>query len=398
MILAFEMTWKGASHAYGNSATLQILARAFPGQTVRMHADPTHLEVLARDPALTSLPNVELVPIPVSGLHYGKTHIVSPSRALQEASSIRAGLARVPRGEPCLLFLISANAGTPFAAAAMARLSGRRVGLQVGFHGNLNDAFGWRTRNPLLRAFDTRSVLEARLPVPTRFLVLEEAIRTALAERLPATAARTDVLPLPVNTSEADLAGETRLEPPLRIGLLGGATLAKGFDLFLSIAERLRARWGERVEFVHVGRLAEALDDPRTAALAHPPTRDALSRAEFTARLASLHYVFLPYREAYYNLSASGTLIDALTWLKPVIASRVPLTEQFVAEHGEIGTLCDTEADFEAAIEAVLRDMDGARYAAQVAALRAARETRRVEALVARYRRIVEQGFPGLIE
>ncbi|WP_270937243.1 glycosyltransferase family protein [Falsiroseomonas oryzae] len=397
MILVFETTWTGTTHAPGNSATLQIIARAWPSQRVVMHAEPSHLEELQRDPELTGLRNLDFRPIALSDRYRGRPHIVSLSRLVGEWQTIRAALAAAPRNEPCLVMLISATCTSVFAASWACRLAGRRCAVQVGLHGNLNDAFGWRPRNPLARALDTRAALEAALPVHTRFLVLEEAIRTELARLLPAVAARTDVLPLPVNTAEVAATADPRLAGPVRIGFVGLGSAAKGFDLFLGVATRLRARFGDRVEFVHVGRAMDGTDDPRLSALAHPPAHSQLSRAEFTERLAGLHYVLLPFREDYYNLSASGALLDALTWLKPVLVSRVPLSEQYFAEYGDIGALCDDQAGFEAAVEAILRDMDGSRYARQVAALHAARESRRVTALAGRYRRIVEEGFPALL-
>ncbi len=405
MILVFEMTWTGAVHAPGNSATLQIVARAWPDQVVRVHAEATHLQELRRDAVLAALPNVEFVPVTVSPLWRGRTQIVAWRRLWQEFRTVRVALRLVPRGEGCLVFMISTTATGSFAAAWAARLCNllagplarRRVELQVGFHGNLNDAAGWRSRNPLVRAFDTRAALEARHPVPTRFLVLETTIRTALAAVVPGAVARTDVLPLPINTVEVPATADGRLGSPVRIGFVGLGTVSKGMDTFLDIAARSHARWGDRVQFVHVGTAAPGADPAGFAVLAHPAATQGLPRSEFAARLASLHYVFLPFRRGYYDLSASGALIDALTWLKPIITIRVPLTEQFFDEFGDIGILCEDEAGLEAAVEAVLADPDADRYARQVAALRQARAARQVEILAVRYRRIVEQGFPELL-
>jgi glycosyltransferase involved in cell wall biosynthesis len=397
VILVFEMTWTGSIHAPGNSATIQIVARAWPEQTVRIHAEAEHLGELQRDSALTALPNVEFVEIAVSELYRGRTNLVSWQRMAQEFRTVRAALRKVPKTEPCLVFLIATTATGSFAAAWASYLSGRRTGVQVGFHGNLNDARAWRSRNPLIRGFDTRAAVEARHPVPLRFLVLETAIRDAMQDFAPVAAARTDVVQLPINTAE--LAGVTgsELEEPVRIGFVGLGTKAKGFDLFLEVAQRAKARWGARVVFVHVGCVPADWQGQDDGLLTQPISRDGLSRTAFLERLAGLHYVILPYRLGYYDLSASGALIDALTWLKPVIATRVPLTAQFFRDYGDIGLLCDTEEALGAAVDTLLENLDAEAYARQVAALRAARETRRVEALAAHYRSIITQGFPGLL-
>lgn len=396
MILIFEMTWTGTIHAPVNCGVIQFVARAWPEQEVRVHADPTHLAELQRDRALTGLPNVVFVPIDVSPLYRGKTHMVSFPRFWLEFRTIRAALGGVSRREGCLVLLTSTTATGTFAAAYAARLSGRRVGVQIILHGNLSDASGWRPRNPLVRAFDTRSALDARFRVPVRFLVLEPVIRTLLRSVSERAAARTDIARHPINTAEIP-AGEPPVPlPPVRIGFVGLGSKAKGFASFLDVAARVKARHGDRVAFVHVG-IAQEGNPTGSDVLEHPPATAHLPRAEFARRLAALHYVFLPFRRGYYDLSASGAFIDAVTWLKPVITTRVPLSEQFFAESGEIGFLCEDDAGMEAAVEAVLTEENAERYARQVEALRVAREGRRPEALAASYRDSVESGFPGLL-
>jgi glycosyltransferase involved in cell wall biosynthesis len=397
MILVFETNWTGTTHAPGNSATIQVIAQAWPEHDVRVHADPTHLAELRRDPLLMALPRLSMEAITPHPEWQGRPQIVSPRRAAAEFAIIRAALRRVPADEPCLVMLISTTATEPFAAAWAARLSGRRVGIQVGFHGNLNDALGWRPRNPLLRRFDTRASLDARYAAPLRFLVLEEGIRDALAAISPAAAARTDVLPLPINPAEA-AAEPIALDGEVRFGFVGLGTPDKGMDSFMALARAIAAAHPGRAAFFHVGRLPAGADPAAYAGLAHPPATAALSRADFVERLGRLHHVVLPFRRGYYDLSASGALIDALTWLKPVIATRVPLTERFFAEYGDIGELCDDEAAMQAAAERIVTMPDPARYAAQVEALRRARDARGIPALAGRYRALASAGFPGLLD
>jgi glycosyltransferase involved in cell wall biosynthesis len=398
MILVFETNWTGTTHAPGNSATVQAIARAWPEQDVRLHADPTHLAELRRDPMLMALPRLSLQPIDISPLWQGRPQIVSPRRAWHEFRVVAAALKGVPPDEPCLVVLISTTATGGFAAAWAAFLSGRRAGVQLGFHGNLNDALGWRPRNPLTRAFDTRAALESRYPVPLRFLVLEEGIRDALLRVIPAAAGRTDVLPLPINPAEATAEPSPLGSSPVRIGFVGLGTTDKGVDIFLDIARRVGGRHPGRVAFVHVGRIPEGTDPAAFEGLAHEPATGQLARAEFVARLRSLDYVLLPFRRGYYDLSASGALLDAVTWLKPVVAMRVPLTERFFADYGDIGYLCDDEAALEAMVERIVAAPDPARHARQVEALRRAREARGMPVLAARYRALIAAGFPGLLD
>ena len=397
MILVFEMLWVGTQHAPGNSATIQAIARGFPDQAVRVFADATHLAELRTDPDLADCTNVDFAPIALHPDHRGKTHIVSWRRFQQELATLRHGLKQAPKSENCLLMLISATPTAIFAASLLVRLNPERIGVQAGLHGNLNDAFGWRPRNPLTRAFDLRSALTARHPRLLRFLVLEAGIRDTLAHLLPQAAARTDVLELPINVAELTGQRDPEFAPPIRIGLVGLATAAKGTDLFLDIARDMTARFPGKVSFHHVGRLTPGADPAPFAVLADPPSTAHLSRAEFTARLAALHYVFLPIREGYYNLSASGALLDAMTWAKPVIARALPIVTPHFQRFGDIGILCNSDAEMRTAVETIVTEMDADRYARQVAAMQALRAARTPAALAGTYRTLVDREYPGLL-
>jgi glycosyltransferase involved in cell wall biosynthesis len=270
--------------------------------------------------------------------------------------------------------------------------------VQVGLHGNLNEITGWRPRNPLTRRFDLASAISARHRPPLRFLVLEQVIKDELQRLSPLGAARTDVLPHPVNVAEIPESAGQRLGFPLRIGFVGQATQAKGFDVFLAIAREMKARHGDRITFHLIGRTVPGTDLGSLDALADPPSAAHLPRAEFTARLATIHYVLLPFRNGYYSLSASGGLIDAITWLKPVITTDVPLARYLFDQFGEIGFLRDDAEGLRRTVETVLAGMDQARYDRQVEALRRVRDSRRPAALASAYRRIVDDGFAGLLD
>ncbi len=397
MILIFEMVWTGTHHAPGNSVTIQTIARAFPGQTIRVFAEDTHLVELQADPSLAAHPNVGFQAIQIARPFRFRPQIVSLRRMGRELVTLTAALRDVPRGEPCLIMLLSATPTAIFAAAWLAGLSRRRIGVQVGLHGNLNDALGWRSRNPLMRALDLRASLTARHGGRVRFLVLEPAIRQALADSLPAMVPLTDVLPLPVNQAEVVDAPALELSLPLRIGLVGQATEAKGIGPFLELAQRFQVSHPGQVEFHLVGRAPPGADLARFAPLASPVTHAPLSRAAFVAALARLHFVCLPLQAGYYDLSASGALIDALTWLKPVIATDRPIVRDLFDRFGDIGSLCADTAGMAAAIAAWLETMDTARYAAQVEAMRRARASRMPAALAVEYARIAGAGFPGLL-
>ena len=401
MILAFELTWTGTTHAPGNGATLATVVRALPEHSVRMYAEATHLAELAADPGLAGLATLSLHPVAVSTLHRGRTHVVSWRRGLVEFRALRQALREAlhggPASEPCLILMLSATPTAVFAACLAAWLQGPHVAVQVGLHGNLNEITGWRSRNPLLRAFDLRAAMVSRWTRRARYLVLDPSIRAALADILPEAASRTDVIDLPVNAGERAGQGGAALVEPVRIGFVGQATHAKGIDIFLRLAATLRAEYASRVAFTLVGRAMPGSDLADFAGLADPVGTAHLSRAEFLRRLDSLHYVLLPYRTGYYDLAASGALIDAITWGKPVIATDLPIVAQLFARFGDVGHLCADEAGLLAAMRVILDGMDQTRYATQVAALARAAAARTPQALAPIYRMLIARTWPALV-
>jgi hypothetical protein len=397
MILIFEMVWPGTGHAVTNSATIQTIARGFPEQAVRVFAESAHLRELGSDPVLLRQSNVSLHAIPISSHFMFRPHIVSFRRGLREFWTLLRGLRGVPAKEPCLIVLISATPTAICAASLLARLMRRRIGVQVGLHGNLNDAFGWRSRNPVARAIDLHGALTSRHGGRVRFLVLENAIRTALAAQIPAAAEVTDALPLPINQGEADQAQPATLTVPVRIGLVGQATEAKGTMPYLGLARDFRRTLPDAVSFHLVGHPGAGLDIGAFDVLCDPKPYVRFSRPQFVEKLQRLHYVCLPLQPEYYGLSASGALVDAITWLKPIIATRVPIIVDLFARFGDIGVLCDNMEAMRVAITALVRDPDRARYDRQIANLRRVQASRTPAALASAYRGLIERGFPGLL-
>ncbi len=395
MILAFELTWRGIAHAPGNSTMIQMLAAACPGHRIRLHAEHSHLEELRRDRYFVACSMVEAIPEVLPDVYLGKTHIVSLTRFRRELAIMLAAARAVPEGETGLIFLLSATSTQIWAAALAARMHSRIVGVHALLHGNLNDAtIGWRSRNPLSRRFDLASTLRSRLPAPVRYIVHEPNIAERLAQIIPRAAGITDVVLLPTGEGDlpADFEALSTLSDPVRIGFVGQGTYAKGFDIFLDVATRLSARHPGRLAFHMIGGAqSQFMEAASLAPLAEPIGTHGLSREAFTSRLARMHFVMLPYRTVYYDLSASGGLIDAVNWLRPVLATDVPLMRAFTAAYGDIGYICD---DFAATLDGIVTAMDQVRYAAQVDAMRRVRVLRTPAALAPGYRASLQGGFP----
>lgn len=388
MILAFELTWAGRVHAPTNSATLLTASLAFAQEEIAVFAEETHLAHLKTEEL--SQRRVNFHPVRPFSLHRGKTGIVSPLRFAREFAVMARALKGAGR-EPCLMLLLSATPTAIFAASWLARLRRYPTAVHIVLHGNANEIDRMRSRNPLLRRFDLMSALQFAPRLDVRYIVLEEAIAKELKRKVPAVEPFVDVLPSPAGESAA--AAPLKLGKPIRIGFVGLATEAKGVSIFLRIAQKYRPKYGPDIEFHHIGPVPEGSDPARFCGLDSPPSTGSLPREEFAERLSRLHYVMLPYLPQYYNLSASGSLIDAVVWRKPIIASRLPLFTEFFSEFGELGFLCDGETEMGNAINSIMERLDQTRYEAQAERLAAIAHTRSPEKLAERYRALVASGF-----
>jgi len=394
MIVAIEPSWTGTIHAPGNSTLLDIAKLAFPAQQLAIYAEAGHVQEVKSLLKAACSPTVQFHTIELSPDFLHRPHIVSFKRLFKELQTIGKALSSVPSGEDCLLILLSATSTSMVAANLIARLRRGRTFIQAQLHGNLNELTDWRHGDPVRRALDLKSVLSRPHGGRMRYLVLEEFIRTRLAALNPATTEITDALPHPL-ALQGHTQTEKPLEPPLRVGLVGLGSEEKGMGAFLRIARQLKEELGDRVRFHHVGTFVKGTDLSLYALLEEPPAEKQLTRQEFLARINRLHYVVFPFKENYYGLSASGTFMDAVAALKPVIATRIPLTEQFFREFGEIGHLCDGEAEMISTIRNIALNPDPAAYRAQAEMMRKGRAARSLEALAPRYRDIVRKALPG---
>lgn len=396
MIIMLELMDEGIAHAPINSQMAQIISKVVQNHVVRLLAPQRHLEALRLDSLLTAQPNVALDEIPLISSYRRQVNVASWERFRQEFAILRSAIAAVPRGEPCLVILASAAPTAVYASFLAGRFLGRNVQVQMVLHGFANEVEGWRSRNPFVRRFDLRGLME-RPPAGLRFLVLERSIAAELVRIVPASAGLIDVLPLPVNADEVGMAVPVPLGLPLRVALVGQTTAPKGIGPFLETARVFKERYGEAIEFHVIGRRFPETDPAALSVLARPIPDDFMSRAEFRERLAPIHYVFLPLHPSYYRLSASGALIDAITWLKPVIASDIPICADAFADGGDIGYLCNDLSAMHDALHGVMQRPDSARYMHQIVALRELRERRMPAALVDTYAHIIEEKFPDLL-
>jgi hypothetical protein len=384
MIVICELGVSDGAHVPFNAGVLATIRAAFPDEAMSFLAARTHMEEVKKQLGASiggSVSWTEILP-PGSRLPYARRFCCEVKILWDVLRIFRQNSIRY-------LLLTSANPSTIAAAKLMGyfQLKGTRV--QAVLHGDdLSGVGGRRHRHPIRRFQEMRTALTLFGNRHIQYLVLEESIREALLKSLPFLSGKVEVLehPLAPNEGESSI---NDLNLPIRFGFLGLANESKGFPLFAKLASEMATQHRGRAEFHAVGRLptGEHLT-PEIDGLATKPGVERLSRKHFIESIKKLDFIIFPHRPQRYELCASGTLLDAIAWQKPLVARRIPIFESMFQRYGDIGYLFRDDMDLRETVENIVEGVDASRYHNQVWNIHKARITRTPTVLAATYREI----------
>jgi glycosyltransferase involved in cell wall biosynthesis len=381
MVLFYELTQYGMSHAPFTRAFVEMVAHANPGEALTIYGQPSHLDAAFGEPS--AVLDGRLTKLPYH------TPSADP-RDFWKLMSDTLGFLRRTYGPlraqaPTVIFLT----GQPHHiwAAKLYRMMTPGFRCHLVLHGDVVGIRLPRARNPMQRLRDYTTAIAHRNHPDVRFIALETHIRTNIGLEVPGSGGFIDVIRHPC--MPADTAWQTinPAEHELRFGLLGIAGKSKGLDVYARLALRVRRDLVRRPEFRLVGKLQRGSEQLDLSGIGGPLpfSHEWLPRTQFDDELAHLHYVVLPYNMEYYGLSASGVLLDVLRWRRPVVAFDTPVMRELTERFGDIGVICRDEAEMAAAIDRLLVDFDPARYAQQQRNLDAAYRSRLPDAAAGEY-------------
>ncbi|MGE0471029.1 MAG: glycosyltransferase [Nitrospira sp.] len=370
------------AHVPFNAGLLATIRASFPKEDLTFWGASTHIDQLKTQvgaAVASSMCWKEITPIP-PGLRYGE-------RFFRELGLIRRLLSQLPQGTISRLVLTSAFPSTVLAIKVARWFRSTSPAVQMVLH-EMSGVIGKRYRRPIRRSQDMKTALTLLGNNGIQYLVLEEHIRDKAVKSLPRLAGRIEAFEHPISPNEG--ASEVvELSEPIRFGFLGTALKSKGYPLFVEVANAVTAKYGRRAEFHVIGRCPEESNGVKgTEALATRPAGSQLTRNDFIRGIAPLHFIVLPYEADAYILSASGVLLDAIAWQKPVIARKIPTFEAMFERHGDIGYLFDDNSGLTCIVEQILQATDVSRYRRQALTLRDVRKSRDPETLASAYRKL----------
>ncbi len=382
MILVCEIMFRQGAHVPFNAGLLATIRAAFPNDEIAFYGDAAYIEVLKKQ-----------VGHPLAGsISWNEIQTISrgskyTERFFRELKFFQYLLGKLPQDSISRLLLTSALPSTVLAMKVARLFRAKKPTVQMVLHW-VSGVIGKRYRHPIRRFQDMKTSLTLLGNNGIQYLVLEEPIRDGVVKSLPWLVGKIESLEHPISPNEGT--NEILdLDEPIRFGFLGTALKNKGYPLFVDVANVITEKYGRRAEFHVIGRCPDESNGVGgTQAFTTQPAAAQLTRDDFIRGVALLHFVVLPYEAAQYTQTASGVLLDAIAWRKPVIARKIPIFEAMFDRYGDIGYLFSDAAELTKIVEGIVRSPDSSRYGRQVRNLGIAKTSRSPETLASAYRDI----------
>jgi len=222
-------------------------------------------------------------------------------------------------------------------------------------HGQLGGATNWRSRNPLYRFFDFKAEFNKKLPSSQKWVALEKGIEASVIEAFPKLSNNIITMPHPIDNIETPTSFEHQnhsTSSKMRVTFLGTCTQSKGFDVFLDVAKRLAS---EHYEFWAVGKDLSGIDPSEFDVLTKKPNKGYVPSDEYYNILEQSDLILLPYKDNYKFIS-SGSLLDAISYLKPVLTVRNKTHETLINQYGEFGIFVDNNNEIYQKLKSLSRE------------------------------------------
>lgn len=365
-IIVCEPQCAGLEHVEFNSPFLAALRSAYPEKKILFLAEKNHLEnVRAR-----------LKEFSIEGIDFETIDIPQRNLLNNQRFSIELRLARSIFEKASTMnaekIIFSSVTSAGLVSIKFLLRSFRDMDCMVILHAVLESVL---KKRPPLKPFSLKSYLELpfwfRFTFPygnnenLRYIVLGESIRDNLSRLFPRLRDRTVAIDHPYFYENAPDHSPFK-DGIASFGSLGVASRSKGSDSFIRVAKEIKSGkegpWNAR--FIHIGPVDKKIKFEGSC-VELPRNDSFLSRADYERFLSAIDYAVFFHKPTLYRLTASGSLLDSFSHLKPVIALKNPFFSYYFDLMGDIGYLCDDYEDMKATILTIMKDQPSERYMKQ---------------------------------
>jgi len=267
MILVCEIMFNKGAHVPVNAGLLATIRAAFPKEDLSFFGAAAHMEELKKQvgqPLASSIAWSEIIPVPPETGYF--------ERFFRELTVIRRLFRTLSQDATSRLLFTSAFPSTVLALKTARCFRSKNTPVQMVLHG-LSGVVGKRYRRPIHRFQDMKTALTLLGNNNIQYIVLEQPIRDTVVKSLPFLSDKFEALEHPISPNEGALQA-VELSEPIQFGFLGVANQAKGFPLFVKLANEITAKYERRAEF-HVIGLFRKGDTPVDGTMPSRPNRPA---------------------------------------------------------------------------------------------------------------------------
>jgi hypothetical protein len=199
-----------------------------------------------------------------------------------------------------------------------------------------------------------------------RYVVPAPRIEGRLKRYVPRVSSYVSSIDLPYFFKD-DVSPEPFAGDGVCFGSYGVGSFEKGTDIFFRLAEEVQsATTTEKPTFTLIGHIPQQRLKEVPHGSTDVPSPDVpLDQATYEKYCRNVDYALFFYRPDAYELRASGAILDAFSFLKPIIALKSPLTEYYFKKMGDIGYLCENSNAMKDTILDILDARPAERYRQQ---------------------------------
>lgn len=335
-IVFIEPNFDGVTHFNVNRSFLLAHINTYPEREIHVVADKSHIDNIAqgveKDISAHYLDyESETKKIHRSGWNY----YLAPWRRLAMYFKLLKGIKLKTEDN---LFFASNNEFDFFCGWLLSKIY---KGINISFvcHANLNQIYTWQSKNPVRRFFQYKTALLRLAYTKIKLVCLEEAVAKNLLAELPALKRNIAIIPHPIDekTTPQELEQENKKDK-LAVAFVGILSKEKRPELFEALTHQLDAN---KYNFIVAG-WAHKPDDYNLQNCTQPPKSSPLKQEDMLELLRKSDLICMLHDPEHYKLSASGVLLDAIKFMKPIIHLNSELVLDIEKTYGSIGFTAST--------------------------------------------------------
>ncbi|MBS5861587.1 hypothetical protein KID03_09190 [bacterium] len=216
--------------------------------------------------------------------------------------------------------------------------------------------------------FGIRNPLKLPTPKNLKYVVYGKSIKNNLIKILPEI--ENSVIDIPLPTLYNYNIAPKSIAVPLKFGVIGQCSKAKNSSTISKLLKELTEMKVENFQIVFTGYITDELlfkylqnsqyVDPKHV------SNSMVSDYERNKLLAQIDYALFTYKLNSYKYTASGALIDAINFEKPIIALSNDYVKSYFDIYGNIGYLCNSYEELKNKIITITKSFPKEEYEIQV--------------------------------